>query len=361
MDCPTLPELTLSDWTDEVFLPLNGRRYPLSGTLELTDRCNYNCIHCYINQPAGSQSARQSELSTAFAKDILDQVSDAGCLFMLLTGGEIFLRPDFAEIYLHAKQRGLLLNLFTNGSLITTAQADLLADYPPRAVEITMYGATRETYEAVTRVPGSYDRFRKTVDQLVARGLTVILKTVLMTVNYHEFSAMRSFAESLGLMFRYDGILWPRLDGSLGPAQYQVPLEELAAFDFNDPGRRDAWEAASRTLGGKLLRDKYVYSCGAGIRSFHIDSQGRMTICAMSRRYGYDLKTMRFAEAWERIAELRKIERKLTTPCQTCTIGALCTQCPGWSQGVHGDDETPVDFICQLAHLRAMQLAPIEV
>ncbi len=61
--------------------------------------------------------------------------------------------------------------------------------------------------------------------------------------------------------------------------------------------------------------------CGAGLRSFHIDSQGRMTICAMSRCYGYDLKQIRFSDAWEQMGELRKLERKYSTPCQTCTLG----------------------------------------
>lgn len=356
MDCQTFPELSISDWTDEIFIPLNGKRYPLMGTMELTDRCNYNCVHCYINQPAGSQVARQSELSTTEVMSILDQVSDAGCLFLLLTGGEIFLRPDFPEIYLHAKRRGLLINLFTNGSLITPTIADFLAKYPPRTIEITMYGATRETYERVTGLTGSYNRFLTAVELLLKRNLRVILKTVLLNENKHELNEIRSFAEQHELIYRYDGILWPRLDGSKKPSEHQIPLEEMVALDFSDPARRNAWKETAKSCTSLPIRKDLIYTCGAGLRSFHIDSQGRMTICAMSRCYGYDLKQIRFSDAWEQMGELRKLERKYSTPCQTCTLGALCTQCPGWSQVVHDDDETPVDFICQLAHMRAEKL-----
>jgi len=361
MDCQTFSELSISDWVDETFLPLNGNRYPISGTIELTDRCNYNCVHCYINQPAGSQEAKQSELSTTQVLDILDQISDAGCLFLLLTGGEIFLRPDFKEIYLHAKRRGMLLSLFTNGAIITQELADMLALYPPQSIEITMYGATRDTYEAVTRVPGSYGTFCKAVDMLLDRGLRLTLKTVLLTVNIHEFTEMRTFVENRGLKFRYDAILWPRLDGNRTPLQYQIPIEEIVALDINDPERKEAWEFACKETNGYLVREKHIFNCGAGMHNFHINSQGSLTMCNMARLNGYDLKQMRFAEAWQQMGDQRELERKLSTPCQTCTLGALCNQCPGWSQLIHGDNETPVEFICQLAHLRAKQMAFIEV
>ncbi len=359
MDCCMMPELELAEWGNQLKAQMNGRRYPLNGMFELTDRCNLGCVHCFINQPAASQDARAHELSTTQVKEILDQVADAGCLFLTLTGGEILIRTDFEEIYRHAKQKGFLLTLFTNGTMITQRIADMFEAYRPRSIELTMYGATRETYEAVTGVPGSYDRFRRGIELLLERGLPVKLKTMLITLNFHELSAMRAFAESLGLSFRFDGLLWPRFDGSKNIRTQQIRLEDLVALDDMDPNRMLEWKRIAEQYSGELTRAERVFFCGAGMYNFHIDSHGRMSICTMTRQPNFSILENGFLEAWSHIGELRKLKRQKETICQTCTLGALCQQCPGWSQAAHGDNETPVEFVCKLAHLRNTQISGV--
>ena len=282
-------------------------------------------------------------------------MADAGCLFLLLTGGEVLLRPDFAEIYRRARGRGMLVSLFTNATLLTPAIADLLAYSRPQSIEITLYGATQQTYEAVTQVPGSYARCRRGIELLLERGLPLTLKSVLLTTNRHELAEMQTLAEEVGVKFRYDGTLWPRLDGGERPYDHRLSLEEMLALDREDPERRRQWEETAALFGGQLVRAEYVYSCGAGLQTFHVDSAGRMSICTMSRHPSYDLRQMRFEEAWEALGTLRQQRRRLDTACRTCTAGGLCTQCPGWSQAVHGDDETPVAFVCELGRLRAAE------
>ena len=88
--------------------------------LELTERCNYNCIHCCINRPANDPDARARELTTAQVKEVLKQAADLGCLQVRFTGGEPLLRSDFEELYVFARQSGLKVLLFTNGRLITS-------------------------------------------------------------------------------------------------------------------------------------------------------------------------------------------------------------------------------------------------
>jgi radical SAM protein with 4Fe4S-binding SPASM domain len=359
MDCPVSPELTFDDWGEQLLAPLHGRRYPLVGSLELTERCNLACLHCFIKQPAGSRAARARELTTAQVRGVLDQVADAGCLFLLLTGGEPLLRPDFAEIYRHVRQRGIIPTLFTNGTLLTPRLADVLADAPPRLLEITLYGATRETYERVTQVPGSYARCRRGIELALDRRLPLYLKAVLLTTNRHELAQMSALAEELGVEFRYDGTMWPRLDGGRQPFAYRLSPEEMLALDLEDPERQRAWEEVARGENGRFARAGRVYNCGAGFRSFHINSAGRLSMCLMARRPAYDLLTMTFQEGWARLGALRKLNRQLHTPCETCTAGNLCGQCVGWSQAVHGDNETPVDYVCELGRLRAAQFQAV--
>lgn len=352
MTCPTYSEITLDAWANELLAPINGGRYPLGGTIELTERCNLSCVHCYINQPAAIRQDRQGEMTTAEVKKVIDMITAAGCLYLLLTGGEPMLRPDFDEIYRYAKQKGMLISLFTNGTLLTPEIADLLAAMSVYSIEISLYGATRETYEAVTRHPGSFKRCLNGINLLKERGLPLGLKSVLLRTNKHELEAMRQLAADLDLDFRYDGTIWPRVDGNETPYAQRISAEEMLSLDTNDPERRAQWQKSYDRFGNEPIREELVFTCGAGLQTFHIDSQGRMSVCIMVREPSYDLKKVPFATAWQELGKLRELKRVLHTPCETCLAGSLCSQCPGWSQLSHGDLETADEWTCKIGKLR---------
>ena len=356
MGCPAIPELDFGIWGAELQSRLVGRRYPLSGLLELTDRCNLHCVHCYINQPVSSQAARSTEMTTEQIKNVLEQVAGAGCLFLILTGGEILARPDFAEIYQHARRQGLVIGLFTNATMITPGIADLLARERPQFIDITLYGATQENYERITGIPGSYDRCVQGIDLLLERDLPVFLKTSLISINRPELDAIKDFAAKRGIKHRFDSQVWPRLDGSEQPFYFQLSIDEILEIDKNDPERRQEWIRIADQFGGAATRSEQVYSCGAALQIFHIDSTGRISGCTMSRQPSYSLLQMSFDEAWAKLGEIRSLKRQQDNQCRTCTLGGICQQCPAWSQAVHGDNETIVDFLCDLAHARAAQI-----
>jgi len=356
MDCQLQPELDLEIWGEMLLKPLGGERYPLSGGMELTSRCNLSCLHCYINKPANCGKSKEKELTTGEIKDILDQAANAGCLFLLMTGGEPLIRPDFSEIYSHARRNGILITLFTNGTLVTHAILDVLTDMPPVLVEVTVYGATEGTYEAVTGVKGSYKRFIKGLDLLSQSGLRFALKTVLLTKNKHELSQMAKMAEDRNINFRYDGTIWPRLDREDGPYHYKLDVNGLLELDRLDRKRQDAWNSLYERTKGLPMRSEKIYSCGAGYRTFHIDSAGKMSVCIMARTPAYDVFEKGFESAWEKLGAERSRIRQVNSPCQSCSAAGICMQCPGWSQLAHGDSETPVDFVCQLAKQREIQI-----
>ena len=137
-----IESLEYEDWSLAVHRRLSSRRTPIIGSLEVTQRCNNSCIHCYNNLPAGDQKAKAGELTLNEHRRILDEITNAGCLWLLFTGGEIFIRKDFLDIYTYAKQKGLLITLFSNGTLITEKIADYLAQFPPFSIEITLYSHT---------------------------------------------------------------------------------------------------------------------------------------------------------------------------------------------------------------------------
>jgi len=183
----------------------------------------------------------------------------------------------------------------------------------------------------------------------------LVLKTFVLTINRHELEMLESLAEELGARFRSDAIIWPRLDGNQEALKYQLTLEEVVKFEQGTPQRVQEWARLVEN-NGHLLRADNLFNCGAGFRSYHVDSNGRMSVCIAVRKPMYDLKTMSFNEAWERLGEQISRKRVMVTPCVTCKVGNLCDLCPGWSQHVHDDDESPVEFICKLGYLRLEHL-----
>ena len=245
-----------------------------------------------------------------------------------------------------------MISLFTNATLVDDEIADLFADMSIYTIEVSLYGATRETYEAVTQQPGSFDRCINGIKRLLSRGIPVGLKSVLLRANVHELEAMKALADEFGMLFRYDGTIWPRINGDEEPYGQRLSAEEMIGLDTGDMERKEQWRESYEKFSGQLLRNENVFSCGAGFHTFHIDSMGNMSICIMVREPSYNLFAVPFQDAWERLGELRDLKHTKVTECQACLAGPLCSQCPGWSQIVHGDLETPVDSVCALGKLR---------
>lgn len=353
----TLSAISYGDLVERIQQGNPATRIPLSGSWELTFRCNLRCGHCWVNLPARDRAARASELTVPEIQRITDEIAEAGCLWMLLTGGEIFIRPDFPEIYRYMKRAGLVLTLYSNGTAITDRIADLLAELPPKRVEISLYGITARTYQAVTGEP-ALERCLVGVRRLLERKVRLRLKSVVTTDNYDEFLAMRRYVkEELGLEdFYYDPNLnYRKVEGRSGlePARYRVPPEKIVELD-----RR-----IDEETGGELRRyyqtagpvhSSYVFTCGAGVNSFHIDPYGQLSTCMMVPGYTFDLRSGSFRQGWdEYFPSVIGRKREKSPRCHTCAIASACDNCPGWSLLEHGEFERPVDYLCEINHRRA--------
>jgi len=338
-----------------------GQRAPLEVAIEVTRRCPLECLHCFNNLPMGDLPARNRELSTEEHFRLLDELAEMGTFWLLYSGGEIFARKDFLEIYSYAKKKGFLITLFTNGTLINEKIADYLAEWPPFAIEITLYGRTKETYEALTGIPGSYDRCMRGIDNLVRRKLPLKLKTVATTINKHEVFAMKRFTEEdLGLEFKFDGLMNPRLDCSQSPLAVRLSPEEVVALDMHAPQNRIEYRRlAERDLAGPPPLEEHdnVYFCGGGMNSFAINPYGEMSICVLSQQDTFNIREGGVRAGWEEfLGRVREKKRARPTKCKSCKIQGLCSMCAAQGELENGDPESPVEFLCEVAHLRAMAL-----
>ncbi len=350
MDCVGIPAIGYGTFSKRIHESAVRNRIPVSISVEATAKCNLDCLHCYIKH---YKCFSKKEITLAEYKSIIDQIVDAGCLWLLLTGGDPFVRKDFMDMYIYAKRKGLLVSLCTNGTLIEENIAEQLADYPPFVVEITLYGRTKEVYEQITGVPGSFEKCMRSVDLLLDRDISVNLKSTVLTINRHELGDMQAFARSKNVDFRFDPIINRKLDGDIAPFRYRLTPEQVVDLDINDKIRTDAWMDLYNRYGGKALQPEYIYQCGAGISASHIDSFGKLSMCMMSRNPDYDLLQGNFQSGWNFLRQFREKKWTKETPCSKCNIMSLCNQCPGWSMLEHKNFETPVDYLCKVAHMRA--------
>ena len=352
--------LSYADFSLGLHQRLLAHRVPILGTIEVTRRCPSDCVHCYNHLPMGDKEARHRELTFEEHCRILNALAEAGCLWLLFTGGEIFARRDFLDIYTYAKNKGFLITLFTSGISITPKIADYLVEWRPFSIEISLYGMSKETYEKITRTPGSYDKCMRGIHLLRKRGLPLKLKTMAITLNKHEVWEMKQFTEEkLGLEFRFDGLINPCIDWSESPLAVRLSPKEVVELDLRDPKRVKEWKRFAEEFNGPVHPPEHfdgLYNCGGGINSFAIDPYGKLGICVLSRS-GYDLRSGSFQKGWENfIRDLR--HRKITrlTKCVKCEIKAMCGMCPCNADLENRDCEEPVDFLCEVAHLRAKAL-----
>jgi radical SAM protein with 4Fe4S-binding SPASM domain len=349
---------------------MGHKRIPISFGLELTARCNHNCRHCYINLPAGEKAAKGRELSFEEIKELVDEAVSLGALWCLITGGEPLLRGDFLDIYLYLKKKGLLISLFTNASLITKDHVELFKAYPPRNIEVCVYGATRKTYEGVTRTQGSYASFLRGLEHLLKNRIPVRLKTMALRTNFHEMEQIGRFCrERTCDYFRFDPFLHLRLDGEpkrndeiraerLSPSQIES-LEHRDKERF-DALKRDCGQLINPAFGEAPCR--HVFTCGAGLRSFFLTYEGRFRLCPSLSHPDctYDVKQGNLTDAWQHFVGL---VRKTTSErddflirCGSCPLINLCMWCPAYAYLETGSLDTPVAYFCEVAHARAKAL-----
>lgn len=325
-----------------------AQRIPLSGSLALTNRCNLACAHCY----ARGEGDLAGELDTARWLEILDELKDAGCLYLLLTGGEPLLRRDFAEIYAHAKRSGFLVTVFTNGTLIEDRVIELFASLPPYRIEISLYGASAGVNDRITGVPGSFDRARRGIESLLARGFPLGLKSVLMTLNDGEFPALEELARGLGVKFRFDAAIFPAWGGEGRPTDLRVPAERAVALEMADPGRRREWLDFLAAFRG-ADNGAGLYNCGSGVNTFHVEPDGWLYPCLMVRGARHDLTAGGFRRGWEQaFREFRGVAPAPAMPCSGCGRKLLCGYCPGFFALENGSESVPSAYICAIGNGR---------
>ena len=337
MDIAPIADMSADELASRMVRNLGGGRYPLLGQWELTCRCNLHCVMCYtdcFNTP----DLISQELSLSEIIRIMDEIREAGCLELTLTGGEPLARRDFLDIYAYAKQKGFLVTVFTNGTLVTPKIADYWVQYPPAVIEISFHGLTEQSFDHITQGPGSYARCMEGISLIRERNLPLTLKTTGMTINRNEVLKIKEFVDRLeedssgNVQYRFGSDIRPRLDGSEDVFQYQLSDEDIRSIEQADP------DFLAERLGQDRLAEQESRQgkgfCEGGQYKFHIDAYGQLQLCSGNRRQSYDLRHGSFHEGFykflpqfpcaarqpEPVPELVSIERATKLPNPRLTI-----------------------------------------
>jgi radical SAM protein with 4Fe4S-binding SPASM domain len=314
---------------------------PLQVTLELTHRCNLSCKHCYVDTPA-----QDNELSFAELRDILNQLADAGCMYLLFTGGECLSRSDFFDVVSYAKERGFNFMFLTNGTLVTPEIARKIAALAPVFVGMSLHGATPGTHDGITRKSGSFTSSMRAIELLKDLDVPISLQTLLMDSNVHEAESMKNLAQRLGVYLRFGYEILPTRNGSLNPFQYQAGLDKLC--HYFTPERVEDGKFASEV--------KAVCKAGRGICS--ISPTGDVTPCLLMPLIVGNLRQATFAEIWRvnpspELKYLRSLTWDDLSDCKNCSLAKYCKKCVGVAFSETGALTRPAPSACRNAALRS--------
>jgi radical SAM protein with 4Fe4S-binding SPASM domain len=342
-------------------------RTPLVVGFALTHRCSFQCLHCYLGSQQEIRKQQQKELDTATVQRIIDEIVEAGCLFLTLTGGDPMIRRDFIEIYEYAVQQGLLVSVFCNGSLITEQIIASFKKYPPRNVEVSVYGATREIFAGITLVDNGFELFTRGLNLLRDASIRFRLKTVVMTLNVDEFAMIRQMAADYGVPFYHDCSLIPCLanpdnnglaNSAAGcrplsaPMEFRLPPEQAAEIDSFTGELTEVLQKMLAQGSNATAPDNHLYHCSAGQTGFHIDAHGGMYPCLLSSHIRYELATGSVREGWTRLKDFREQRAGADFPCLSCQHRAVCSGCPSAFQLSTGREEQVDPYYCTCAEQR---------
>jgi len=343
---------------------LTSNRKPISFELEVTARCNNNCQHCHINLSGGDREARDRELNLAEIERIADEAVELGVISCLITGGEPLIRSDFPDIYLSLKKKGLLVSVFTNATPITLEHVKLFKHYPPRDIEVTVYGVTQKTYDEVAQKVGMFERFMRGLSLMEKYEVPVRLKAMVMRANLHEYSSITEFCMKHGKDYvRYDPNLHLRYDNDFKRNEeirtQRLTPDEIIALEKQDlKGAMDILKQVPPKRNKEMNYEKSVplLECGAGTSQFNVSYDGQFRLCHALWADGttYDLRSGSIHEAWyEFVPKVRALQGGGLAPeCQSCQIRDKCFRCPARAHLETGQLDGYTPYFCAVTHGR---------
>ena len=330
---------------------------PITGTLELLPICNMNCDMCYIRL-SRTEMEKKGRMRTADEWISMgEEMERAGVLFLLLTGGEPLLFPDFRRLYLSLKERGMILTVNTNGTLIDADWAAFFGENKPRRINITLYGADDRAYETLCHYPGGFEKTVQGIRLLKERGVDVKINGSVTKSNRNDMEKIYSIGRELGAPVHMDTYMLPGIHERKLPfeAQSRLEPEEAAAAEMemlrNEMNPEDLRMYVQQML-LQIKKEGNVYSegitCMAGNCSFAVNWQGEMRPCVTLEEPSVPVFETGFESAWQQISEKVKAYR-VNEKCRQCRLRPVCKTCVASARLETGEYDGLPEYLCRYA------------
>lgn len=320
---------------------------PLSAHLDVTYRCNERCVHCYLDHDD------HGELTLAEIRQLLDQLADAGVLFLTLSGGEVLMRMDFFDIVRYARKLQFCVKLKTNGFMIREKEADLLRELGVQEVRISIYSHRAEVHDAITKLPGSLRRSLTAIRLLKSRGLAVTIGNVLMRQNLTDYAGVKRLADDLGIPIITDPTITPKMDGDRSILQLGIRDAQLSEVlhDSELVGNVDEYCAVPDSVDDLALDS---LPCSAGHSYCYISPYGDVYPCVQFPLPCGNVRKQKFLDIWRnstQFNEVRSIRTRDLPTCSACAHAGTCTRCPGLAF-MEGNMRGPSSLDCEKSFAR---------
>lgn len=334
--------------------------FPVSTTFEITSRCNFSCKMCYIHNEECNRHSSE-ELTADQWLEIGRQAKEAGVVMALITGGEPLIRKDFPEIYSGLKKLGLLISINTNGSLITDEIYELFVNDPPTRLNISLYGASNETYSSLCG--GEYfDKVIYNIKRLKEAGIQIKLNMSITPYNCADMEKMLAIASELGLHHKATTYMYPparRNDCTVGENSGRFTAEEggrqKAIYDLLRFGKEEFLKRVGNLQLNGYDEDECrepcegeKMRCRAGTSSCWINHKGEMMPCGMFSTAGYNILENGFADCWQNV---KRETALITTPaeCIDCKYRSLCPVCAAVCKSETGEFNKVPEYACKFS------------
>jgi len=339
-------------------------RRPLSAAFELTGRCNLKCKMCYVTSTEDNHEKQLRELTAGQWIRLAEMARDAGVLYLILTGGEVFLRKDFRQIYEAVASMGFITQIYTNGTLITPEVVSWLKKIPPYRVSLTVYGASADTYEKVCGVRSGYDKVLKGIELLRQEGIYFEIKTTAIKDNWKEFEAIGDIARKNNARYGVVNYISPRREGCVSDLEdIRLTPEESIEYEFMrieyDKKHADRTRVSNEDHDESIIPKidvsteykENAFTCQAAKSCFWITWDGRMTPCGlMSEPYTLPLE-VGLEKAWEELGK-KCDDIPACKECIDCELKDYCDKCPARRKLETGFYDKPAPYLCNVAKLR---------
>ena len=341
MSSKTLEELSWNEFQTMLKKKSRESKIPEMGTFELTPLCNFNCKMCYVHL-SPEEACKQGFIQDADSWiELGRQVRDAGTLTLLLTGGEVFTRPDFRKIYEALSEMGFMIIIYTNGYLIDESVIEWLGKRPPMKLRITMYGASNETYEKVTGIKNGYDKVMKAINLIEKTSIPLALAMTVIKDNDCDVEAIKEFAKDHNLLLNIT-------KGILKSSRGVNTKAEEVRMDISKVIEEEPIKKEKRVRGLYKVLDNTLDRCSSHNSGYWVKWNGNMTMCALMSKYYSKPFESNFETAWNELcSKLKSLKRP--KKCTGCKYINFCNLCPGIMESETGSPEETSDYLCDKA------------